>query len=121
MSTEWSDSSLLGYGAEIYKRDHFTCVYCGFDGRPFDAWMQLSIDHVIPRSMGGKDDLSNLVAACRACNSITSRMKFSPGLSVKEILEQKKKHVGDRRAKFYDQWLAIVAPEYLKRAVPSFR
>ena len=38
-------TSLGDYGSEVFERDHFTCVYCGFDGRLFDNWMQLSVDH----------------------------------------------------------------------------
>lgn len=39
----------------IYQRDHFTCAYCGFDGRPFDNWMQLVGDHIRPVAKGGTD------------------------------------------------------------------
>ena len=47
-------------------KEHFdyTCVYCG---NTYDL-SQLSIDHVQPRSMGGKDILSNVVCACKKCN-----------------------------------------------------
>lgn len=38
------------------------CVYCGVN----DA---TAIDHVIPRFIGGSDDLTNLVPACTSCNS----------------------------------------------------
>jgi 5-methylcytosine-specific restriction endonuclease McrA len=44
----------------VLKRDR-KCVYCG-DKK------NLTIDHVLPRSRGGQDALSNLVAACRSCN-----------------------------------------------------
>jgi 5-methylcytosine-specific restriction endonuclease McrA len=47
-------------------KEHFdyTCVYCG---NSYDL-SQLSIDHVHPRSRGGKDTLSNVVCACKGCN-----------------------------------------------------
>ena len=38
------------------------CSYCGSEGNP-------SIDHLIPRIMGGADESDNLILACRACNS----------------------------------------------------
>ena len=38
------------------------CVYCGATGKP------LEIDHVVPRSKGGSDRVSNLVVACVECN-----------------------------------------------------
>ena len=49
---------------EIFKRDSFTCQYCG--GHPPE--IMLEVDHIIPRSQGGKDDFENLVTACSNCN-----------------------------------------------------
>lgn len=49
---------------EVLKRDNHTCRYCG--GVAPDAI--LTIDHVVPVTLGGSDDPSNLVAACRDCN-----------------------------------------------------
>lgn len=43
------------------------CHYCARDDAP------LTVDHVIPVSRGGSDDISNLVAACRSCNSKKNR------------------------------------------------
>ena len=45
----------------IYKRDDYECQYCG-------TKENLTIDHVIPRSKGGKDTWDNLVACCTSCN-----------------------------------------------------
>lgn len=47
---------------EILRRDDYTCQYCGHRA-PY-----MTVDHVIPRSLGGQHDWSNLVAACPACN-----------------------------------------------------
>jgi HNH endonuclease len=49
---------------KILARDGFACRYCG--GRAPDV--KLEVDHVNPRSHGGSDLDSNLVAACFACN-----------------------------------------------------
>ncbi|KPM46648.1 HNH endonuclease [Jiulongibacter sediminis] len=46
----------------IFKRDGNKCVYCGNS-------RELTLDHVIPKSRGGKTNWDNLVAACRRCNS----------------------------------------------------
>jgi 5-methylcytosine-specific restriction endonuclease McrA len=46
----------------IYKRDGYTCVYCG-------ATESLTLDHVVPRSRGGRDSWDNLVTACQRCNT----------------------------------------------------
>jgi 5-methylcytosine-specific restriction endonuclease McrA len=47
---------------EILRRDDYTCQYCG-QSAPI-----LTIDHVIPRHMGGVHSWRNLVTACSACN-----------------------------------------------------
>ncbi len=47
---------------EILRRDEYTCQYCG------QHVSILTIDHVIPRRMGGTDTWENLVTACPACN-----------------------------------------------------
>jgi 5-methylcytosine-specific restriction endonuclease McrA len=44
----------------VFVRDGHRCQYCG---RRAD-----SIDHVVPRSRGGRHSWDNVVAACRACN-----------------------------------------------------
>lgn len=46
----------------IFKRDHGLCQYCGIDG-------DLTLDHLVPRSKGGKSTWNNLVTACKACNA----------------------------------------------------
>jgi 5-methylcytosine-specific restriction endonuclease McrA len=47
----------------VFRRDNHTCQYCGHVGG------DLTLDHVIPRSKGGKNSWENIVAACRECNS----------------------------------------------------
>ncbi len=49
----------------VYRRDNFTCQYCG--DRP--GTKELSMDHVIPRCQGGKTEWENIVVACTDCNS----------------------------------------------------
>jgi 5-methylcytosine-specific restriction endonuclease McrA len=48
----------------ILKRDCYTCQYCGRNGGE-----RMTIDHVMPRSLGGKTIWENVVSACRACNT----------------------------------------------------
>jgi len=50
--------------ANIFSRDGNTCQYCG---KPFPR-NELSIDHVIPRSYGGKSLWENVVCCCISCN-----------------------------------------------------
>jgi 5-methylcytosine-specific restriction endonuclease McrA len=48
----------------FYLRDHYRCQYCG---HKFVA-VELTLDHVFPKSRGGKATWENLVTACIACN-----------------------------------------------------
>ena len=50
---------------EILMRDNFTCQYCGRN--PQDG-CKMMIDHIHPKSKGGKDAISNLITACEECN-----------------------------------------------------
>ncbi len=49
----------------VFARDGHTCQYCGQE-KPTS---QLSLDHVIPRSHGGKTTWDNIVCCCMKCNS----------------------------------------------------
>jgi 5-methylcytosine-specific restriction endonuclease McrA len=47
---------------EVLRRDDYACQYCG-KRVPY-----LTIDHVVPRRLGGQHSWDNLVAACPSCN-----------------------------------------------------
>jgi hypothetical protein len=49
---------------EIFRRDNFTCRYCG--RRPTEV--KLQVDHIIPWSKGGSNEISNLCTSCSECN-----------------------------------------------------
>ena len=49
---------------EVFKRDRFTCQYCG--KHPPDVLLEA--DHIVPRAAGGSDDIGNLTTACTDCN-----------------------------------------------------
>ncbi|MEZ4660377.1 MAG: HNH endonuclease signature motif containing protein [Caldilineaceae bacterium] len=50
----------------LRRRAQFACEYCGV--READVGNALTIDHFRPRSVGGTDDLENLIYSCVACN-----------------------------------------------------
>ena len=83
---------------EIICRDEHKCVYCGFKGDSFEKWLQLSIDHLIPKSQGGSDDSENLVTVCNHCNSVTSSYQVPQEiLAVDDIDIQKKKIINEKK------------------------
>ncbi|EAZ79145.1 HNH endonuclease [Algoriphagus machipongonensis] len=47
--------------SNLFKRDNGECQYCG-------SKKHLTVDHVVPRSKGGKTNWMNLVTACHRCN-----------------------------------------------------
>jgi len=49
---------------EVFKKHYFTCQYCG--RKPPET--VLEIDHIIPKSQGGLDEIENLVTSCFDCN-----------------------------------------------------
>jgi 5-methylcytosine-specific restriction endonuclease McrA len=49
----------------IYIRDGYTCQYCGAT----PPREELTIDHVIPRSRGGRSTWENVALACQRCNA----------------------------------------------------
>ena len=61
----------------LFLRDEFSCQYCG-------ASSELTFDHVVPRSRGGRTSWDNVVAACSACNLRKgARILSECGLSLK--------------------------------------
>ncbi|OJK06527.1 hypothetical protein BRY75_14200 [Acinetobacter baumannii] len=46
----------------VFERDNFTCLYC-------ESTSDLTIDHIVPVSRGGGDEVENLQTLCRVCNA----------------------------------------------------
>ena len=51
--------------ANVYARDRWTCQYCKTKG----VYDELTYDHILPKSRGGKTDWTNIVTACIPCNT----------------------------------------------------
>jgi 5-methylcytosine-specific restriction endonuclease McrA len=72
----------------VYARDAFTCQYCSKRLPSED----LTFDHVVPRSKGGKTSWTNIVACCVSCN--TQKANRTPQQAgMKLHREPKKPHV----------------------------
>ena len=61
--TKWRAPALTN--ASLFHRDGHLCMFCGRSFRDHD----LTRDHIIPTSKGGKDAWTNVVAACKRCNN----------------------------------------------------
>ena len=58
---------------EIFKRDKFTCQYCGQEAPD----VVLNVDHINPVKNGGDNNITNLITSCFDCNtSSNSFAKF---------------------------------------------
>lgn len=86
----------------LFNRQKGECHWCGqamtrdtvnYDGVPPDHTM-CTIDHIVPRSMGGSNRWENIVAACWLCNNL--RSSTDPVTTV-EILP-------NRRRKYLAKW-----------------
>ncbi len=61
---EYQQGTLAGYEVREYVLEHWDrkCAYCGTKNVPLEA------EHIVPRSQGGSDRVSNLTLACVPCN-----------------------------------------------------
>jgi 5-methylcytosine-specific restriction endonuclease McrA len=61
---EYQQGELLGYEVREYLLEKWgrQCAYCGVSGAP------LEVEHIVPKSKGGSNRVSNLTLACTSCN-----------------------------------------------------
>ena len=71
--------------ANIYARDRYRCQYCGHEFEMSD----LTFDHVIPASRGGRRTWDNIVTACFDCN--TAKGNRTPAEAGMHLLRQPRK------------------------------
>lgn len=60
---------------EVFKRDNYKCVECGVNKDE----TSLHIDHILPVSQGGSDELDNLQTLCQDCNLAKSNRFWKGG------------------------------------------
>lgn len=90
----------------IFKRDHHQCQYCG-------KRSHLTLDHILPKSRGGKTSWDNLITACKHCNSRKGdNLPEEAGMSFKQkpFKPSFVMFVRDFSGKIDDTWL-----QYLNR------
>ena len=122
---KWAKS--LKYSrTNVYLRDDFTCQL-QTTGRCKDRGGKtilpdLTLDHVVPKSHGGKTTWTNVTTSCKACNSekgndhtiVPKKMPTKP--TYYQILAKRKTmpiHIKDEEWKYYIQW-----PEHLIKVIP---
>lgn len=96
---EYQQGELFGYEIREYLLEKWgrKCAYCGLENT------RLEIDHIIPRSRGGSNRVSNLTIACKACNikkantTIEDFLIKDPNLQSK-ILSKSKSSLNDSAA-----------------------
>ncbi len=108
---EYQHGTLQGWQVRHYilHRDHWQCQYCGRTGtktRP------LTLDHVIPESMGGPTVVRNLVAACRQCNTKKNDR------SLKDFLAEDRERLA-KIQKQVDQLVPLTSTGHLNSVMPA--
>lgn len=71
---------------EVFKRDHFTCQYCG----RMAPDVILEVDHIKPVAEGGTNEIINLITSCRDCNRGKGKRKLSDKTELKKQQDELK-------------------------------
>lgn len=72
---------------EVFKRDSFTCQYCS--SKP--PKVPLEVDHIIPVSKNGGNEIDNLITACFDCNRGKSNIELeNVPMSLSEKVKRRK-------------------------------
>jgi 5-methylcytosine-specific restriction endonuclease McrA len=93
---EYQQGDLLGYEVREYllEKGRRTCAYCDAQNIP------LEVEHIVPRSKGGTNRISNLTLSCRPCNEEKGSITITKFLKddhprLKKILAQTKVSLKD--------------------------
>ena len=119
LAEEYQQGTLQNYEVKEYLLEKYqrACVYCGTKEG------YLEIEHIVPRSKGGSNRISNLTLACRSCNLkkgsllIQDFLKNKPELLAK-VLKQVKTPLKDAAAvnatrnRLYADLLALGLPVF---------
>jgi len=87
---EYQQGELFGYEVREYLLEKWgrKCVYCGKENVP------LEIEHIVPKSRGGSDRVSNLTLACHECNQRKGNLTAEE-FGYSEVQKQAKKSLKD--------------------------
>jgi 5-methylcytosine-specific restriction endonuclease McrA len=77
------EKSVVFSRRNLFKRDRYTCLYCG--KQPTDH-SELTIDHIAPKSKGGKSTWENCALACVECNKRKADLTLEKsGLKLRKV------------------------------------
>jgi len=96
----------------IFKRDKWTCQYCGMKSRNTH---NLTIDHVTPKSRGGDSSWTNLTTACGPCNTKKGNRKPSEcGMNLlnkprkPKHMEMQLANASSTLLEYWSRWVSIL-------------
>lgn len=69
---------------EVYRRDKYTCCYCGRNDQP------LTVDHLVTWEVGGPTTVANLLGSCQPCNAARGKMEYGEWLRSPEYAKVSK-------------------------------
>jgi hypothetical protein len=97
---EYQRGELAGYEVREYLLEKWDrkCAYCSKTGIP------LQIEHIIPKSRGGSDRVSNLTLACEGCNQLKGK-KTAAEFGFPEIEKQSKEPLKNAAALNATRWV----------------
>jgi 5-methylcytosine-specific restriction endonuclease McrA len=102
---EYQRGTLYGYEIKEYLLEKWgrKCVYCGKENVP------LEIEHIVPKSKGGSDRISNLTLACHECNQKKGNQSIEEFLDnnperLKQIKSESKRPLKDTAAVNATRW-----------------
>ncbi len=92
------------------------CEYCGSpeDHTPDD----FNVEHIIPRSRGGTDDLDNIAWSCQGCNSrkFTATQAVDSQTGSRAALYHPRRHSWQDHFRWSDDWLTLLGETPTGRA-----
>jgi len=100
--------------ANIYRRDKYSCQYCGLKGTKNNVGQKMNIDHVIPTSRGGTNVWDNLVTSCFGCNrkkgnKLPSEINMYPIKRPKEPSAASLFMGTDKCDIIHDEWIPFIS------------
>ncbi len=100
--------------AKLLKQQKGKCPWCGLS---FQDWDVLEVDHIIPRTIGGKDEYKNLQLLHRHCHDEKT------ALDLKEIRKKDHSRFLEKLSQFWDkfdwEWINDI-PNFIGQAVRKF-